>query len=167
MHNEYNTSTYWDIYYLQLLEFIKKKSKDPSTKVGAVIVGKHHQVISQGFNGFAIGVDDNIDRVPERFERPDKYQYTIHAELNAITLSCRHGISLEGCRIYSSLYPCPNCANAIVQSGIKSVVTFSQSDDDITRLAKDFNFHISGAILREAGIEVVKYNKERIMLHEF
>ena len=98
---------------------IANKSKDTSTKIGAVIVNDNNQIIKIGYNGFPIGVDDSIK---ERFERPLKYSYTAHAEANAIFFAARDGAKIERCRLYTNALCCNECAKAVIQSGIKEVI---------------------------------------------
>lgn len=112
----------WNEYYFSLLDVVKTKSKDPSTQVGSVIVGKNHEVRSLGFNGFPRGVRDKIEDVPERFERPTKYAFFEHSERNNIYNAARLGIPLEGCTIYVPWIPCCDCARAIIQCGISRIV---------------------------------------------
>ncbi len=111
----------WDTYFINIATTVMLKSKDRSTKVGAIIVGPAKNIISTGFNGFPRGVDDVIG---ERHERPAKYEYTEHAERNAIYNAARHGIRTEGATMYLPYgsYPCSDCARAIIQSGIIEVV---------------------------------------------
>lgn len=111
----------WDIYFLKMAELIASKSKDRSTKVGAVIVGPDNEVLSTGYNGFPRGVDDDVDF---RHERPLKYQWVEHAERNAIFNAARNGTMLKGSRLYlnTNAIPCTDCARAMIQSGIISVI---------------------------------------------
>lgn len=116
----------WDDYFKGICEAVAAKSKDPSSKIGAVIVGDHHQIVSTGFNGFPRGIQE---WQPERWERPIKYRYVEHAERNAIYNAARHGIALEGCTLYLTGFgpptvPCVECTKAIIQSGITRVVGF-------------------------------------------
>lgn len=149
----------WDMYYLHMLDMVKKKSKDPSTKVGAIIT-KNNKLVSSGFNGFAAGVHDDMKYFPERYERPLKYDFTIHAEMNAILLNAREGgTALDGCTMYVSLHPCVPCANAIVQSGIKRVILLAPSEDQ-ARLASTFNFDLACTVFEEGLVEKVMYNSE-------
>jgi dCMP deaminase len=111
--------TNWKDTYFDLVDAIAKKSKDRSTKVGAVIVGPDQEVRSMGYNGFPRNVNDEVD---ERHQRPLKYKWTEHAERNAIYNAARVGIPLKGCSIYISYVPCTDCARAIIQSGINEVV---------------------------------------------
>ncbi len=109
----------WDEYFLDIANLVSTRSKDPSTKVGAVIV-RDKTILSAGYNGFARGMNDNI---PERYDRPEKYLWTIHAEENAILNAGRNGIKTEGSSLYvTPMHPCSNCALSIVQAGIKEVI---------------------------------------------
>ena len=95
------------------------KSKDQSTQIGAVIVGSDFEVLSTGYNSFPRGIDDNVK---ERQERPEKYFWMVHAELNAILNAARVGTRLKGSTIYlTSGLPCSNCARAIINAGIEKV----------------------------------------------
>lgn len=101
---------------MSLAQFISRWSKDPSTKVGAVIVDSDNRVISTGYNGFAKRVSDDRSRYDDR---EVKYKIILHAEENAIMFANR---SLEGCSLYvTQLYPCAHCASLIIQSGIRKV----------------------------------------------
>ena len=112
-----NQTTDWDSYFMDIAETVKMKSKDPSTKVGAVI-SKDNRILSTGYNGYPRGYDDNYD-----VSRETKLKLTIHAELNAILNAAKYGISVDGCTLYvTSLPPCSECAKAIVQAGITRVV---------------------------------------------
>jgi dCMP deaminase len=114
----------WDSYFLDIANTVREKSKDPSTKVGVVIVGPDKQIVSTGFNGFPRAVNESSS---ERWERPTKYDYVEHAERNAIYNAARHGIALRGCMLYMvglgpPTIPCFDCARAIIQSGITLVI---------------------------------------------
>ena len=109
----------WTEYFLEIAEVIKLKSKDQSTQIGAVIVGKDKEVLSTGYNSFPRGLDDSLQ---ERQERPEKYFWMEHAERNAIYNAARIGVSLKNSTIYlTSGLPCMDCARGIVNSGIKTV----------------------------------------------
>ncbi len=119
----------WDEYFMGIAVLSSYRSKDPSTQVGACIVNEKNRIMSMGYNGFPSGCDD--DEFPWEREGDmynTKYAYVCHAELNAI-LNCR-GTNLEGCRIYVALFPCNECAKAIIQSGIKEVVYLSDKYAD-------------------------------------
>lgn len=105
---------HWDIRFLELAALVGSWSKDPSTKVGAVIVRPDRTIASLGYNGFPRGVDDTYQ------DREHKLLRTVHAEMNAI-LSARE--PLDGCTLYvTPLCPCANCAGAIIQANIEYVV---------------------------------------------
>lgn len=109
----------WDLRFLELARFVGQWSKDPSRKVGCVIVGQRREIRAIGYNGFPRGADD----VPvNRYEKPAKYQWTEHAERNAIFQAARVGIAIQGCTMYLPWFPCVDCSRAIVQSGIARLV---------------------------------------------
>lgn len=111
----------WDEYFMGVAVLSGMRSKDPNTQVGACIVSENNKILSMGYNGFPNGCsDDEYPWCREGEPLDSKYFYTTHSELNAI-LNYRGG-SLEGAKIYVSLFPCNECAKAIIQSGIKTVV---------------------------------------------
>ncbi|MBE6773410.1 MAG: dCMP deaminase family protein [Ruminococcaceae bacterium] len=119
----------WDEYFMGIAVLSSYRSKDPSTQVGACIVNEKNRIMSMGYNGFPAGCDDDEfpwDREGDAYNT--KYAYVCHAELNAILNS--RGANLEGCRIYVALFPCNECAKAIIQSGIKEVVYLSDKYAD-------------------------------------
>ncbi len=112
--------TKWIFRYMRLAEQVATWSKDPSTKVGAIIVGNRGQIISQGYNGFPRGVKDLEERYQDR---PTKYKYVVHAEMNAILNALYNGSAVVGATLYVHALPvCNECAKAIIQSGIAHVV---------------------------------------------
>lgn len=114
----------WDEYFMGLAMLSSKRSKDPSTQVGACIVNKEKKIVGIGYNGFPIGCCDEDfpwERDGDWIET--KYPFVCHAELNAILNSVSH--NLKGATIYVGLFPCNECAKAIIQSGIKEVVFLS------------------------------------------
>ena len=112
----------WDEYFMGLSILTGMRSKDPNTQVGACIVSPEHRILYMGYNGMPTGCSD--DELPWDREADDplntKYLYVCHAELNAILNN--GGGSIRGSSIYVSLFPCSNCAKAIIQAGIKEVV---------------------------------------------
>lgn len=120
----------WDEYFMGIAYLSAMRSKDPNTQVGACIVSKDNRILSLGYNGFPNGCSD--DEFPWDREGDSsyntKYNYVAHAELNAI-LNYR-GMSLENAKIYVSLFPCNECAKAIIQSGIKEIVYMSDKYAD-------------------------------------
>lgn len=109
----------WDSKFIGLCNHISQWSKDRHTKVGAVIVNERNKILSLGYNGFPIGVNDDIE---SRHERPEKYRWVAHAEQNAIASAAELGVSLFRTTLYCNYHPCPECAKLIVQSGIAKVV---------------------------------------------
>lgn len=104
----------WDTYFMNIANEVKNRSKDTVTKVGAVIVNQDNELVSTGYNGFPKGMEeDELDWVSV-----NKHMYVIHAEANAILYAKR---DLKGCKIYTTLSPCNNCAKLIAASGIKEV----------------------------------------------
>lgn len=128
------------------------RSKDPSTQVGACIVNSEKRILSMGYNGMPRCCSD--DEFPwDKNENPldSKYLYVCHAELNAI-LNCASG-NVRGCTVYTTLFPCNECAKAIIQSGIAEVVYMSDkySDSDSV-LASKRMFSTAGVNFREYNI---------------
>lgn len=135
----------WDCWFLGLAQYISTASKDPSTKVGAVVVDPKRRVVSVGYNGFARGVVDN----PERYaDRATKYKMVVHAERNAILFA---GRSLECCTIYTWPFsPCSACAAMLIQTGIKRVVAPKASAEILERWGEDLE--LSRIMFREAVV---------------
>lgn len=148
--------TEWDIRFLRLAGHVAGWSKDRSRKVGCVIVDNNNIVRSVGYNGFPRGVFDEIEA---RHERPAKYQWTEHAERNAIYNAARTGVLLEGCRMYLPWFPCVDCARAIVQAGITELIAFRPNLED-ERWGTDFVVGLQ--MLEEAGV-VVRFVDERAL----
>lgn len=140
----------WNQYFMALALLSAQRSKDPNTKVGACIVTPENKIVGIGYNGMPIGLDDSImpwERSAES-QLDTKYPYVCHAELNAILNSIK---DISGCILYVTLYPCNECAKAIIQSGIKKLVyhTNKYPDADSTKAAE--------LMLRLAHIEVQEY----------
>ena len=114
------TAEGWGDKYIHLAKEISTWSKDPSTKVGAVVIGEHGQLLSQGYNGFPRGIKDSKERLNNR-ER--KYELVVHAEMNAIYNASLTGVSLKDSTLYVYGLPiCNECAKGIIQVGIKKVI---------------------------------------------
>jgi len=111
----------WDEYFMGIALLSAKRSKDPSTQVGACIVDGDHKVVSIGYNGMPTGIDESKIPWGHGEGLDSKYLYVCHAEFNAI-LNTRNGLTLKGCTLYVTLFPCNECAKAIIQAGIKEVV---------------------------------------------
>ena len=141
-------SNKWDIRFLELAKHISGWSKDPSTKVGCVVVGEDREIRSTGFNGFPRGISDDDDRLTDREK---KYPLICHAEENAIMHAARIGVSLKGSTAYVTWPPCSRCARSLIQAGIKEVV-YSTTEEIPERWLDDFN--ISTGMLEEANVVV-------------
>ena len=112
----------WDEYFMGIAMLAAKRSKDPNTQVGACIVSQDNIIISTGYNGMPKGCSD--DEYPwDRVGEETKYPYVVHAELNAVLNA--NGRDLRGSKLYVALFPCNECAKAIIQSGVKEVVYLS------------------------------------------
>ena len=148
----------WDSYFFKMTELVASKSKDRSTKVGTVIVGPSNELRSTGYNGFARGVNDDIDERHSR-ENNAKYLWTEHAERNAIFNAAKVGIPLEGCKIYVNLFPCSRCARAIIQSGIIEVIVDERNKkEDCNDRWKD-DMECARQMLTEAGVIIRSYTE--------
>lgn len=134
---------------MALAEHIAGWSKDRSTKVGCVIVGPHREIRALGYNGFPRGADDTVEC---RHERPLKYRWTEHAERNAVYNATLTGTSLEGCTAYVTVYPCTDCARALIQSGVRDVFVGSWCIDSGPQW--DADFKVSGEMLAECNVRV-------------
>jgi len=136
----------WDFRFLDLAKFVSTWSKDPSTKVGAVITDQNNRIISIGYNGFPqdISDDNRLD------DRETKYKIIVHGEMNAILFANK---SLEYCTLYTYPFmPCPRCAGMIIQTGIKRVISYNNMPD---RWREEFN--LSQQLFKESGVELILY----------
>ena len=139
----------WDEYFMGIALLSAGRSKDRNTQVGACIVSEENKILSVGYNGMPTGCNDDEmpwEREGEALET--KYPFVCHAELNAI-LNRSTG-SLQNARIYVSLFPCNECAKAIIQSGIKEVVYMEDkyADTDGVRASKKM-FEMTGVKMRQ------------------
>ena len=150
----------WDEYFMGIAILSSYRSKDPNTQGGACIVNNNNRIMSMGYNGFPAGCSDDEfpwERIGNDYDT--KYPYVCHAELNAI-LNCR-GANLEGSRIYVALFPCNECAKAIIQSGIKEVVYLSD------KYAETMGTKASKRMLTAAGVKLTKLimNRDKIVIN--
>lgn len=147
----------WDEYFMGIAMLAAMRSKDPNTQVGACIVNKDNIIVSTGYNGMPKGCSD--DEYPwERTGDATKYPFVVHAELNAILNAA--GRDVRGSRIYVSLFPCNECAKAIIQSGIKEILYLSDKyADSMATLA-------SKKMLDSAGVKYTRLapHTKRILL---
>ena len=140
----------WDEYFMGIALLSAQRSKDPGTQVGACIVGEDNKILSVGYNGMPKGCSD--DNMPwDREGRPleTKYLFVCHAELNAILN--HDGPTLKGARLYGTLFPCNECAKAIIQSGIREVIYLSDKYADTDEL------YASKRMLDMAGVTYRPY----------
>jgi len=136
----------WDIRFLDMARQVASWSKDPSTRIGAVVV-RDRKILSTGYNGFPSGIEDNPDRLNVR---EVKYKYIVHGEMNAIYNAVEHGVSLKGATLYAIGLPiCSECAKGIIQVGIKRVVIPRQIVAEQWIKSCDF----TKELFAEAGIE--------------
>jgi dCMP deaminase len=139
---------------MDLAKQISSWSLDPSTKVGAVIVGKTGQIVSQGYNGFPRGVKDSPERLNTREE---KYKYVVHAEMNCIYNACRNGASLNDTTLYVYGLPvCSECAKGVVQVGISKVI---MQHPVVIPQHWEEKVLISKTIFNEAGVTFLRYDE--------
>ena len=143
----------WDEYFMGVAKLSGMRSKDPNTQVGCCIVSQDNKILSMGYNGFPIGCSD--DDFPWAREADDpldtKYVYATHSELNAILNY--NGGSLQGTKLYVSLFPCNECAKAIIQAGIKEVIY------DCDKYSNTVAVHASKRMMKAAGVTYRQYKK--------
>lgn len=140
----------WDEYFMGIAQLSAMRSKDPNTQVGACIVSRENKILSMGYNGFPKGCDDDEYPWKREGEMGDsKYAYVTHSELNAI-LNYRGG-SLEGTKLYVTLFPCNECAKAIIQAGIAELV---YADDKYKGTPANL---ASRRMLTSAGVKMTPY----------
>ncbi|MCD8230742.1 MAG: dCMP deaminase family protein [Clostridiales bacterium] len=140
----------WDEYFMAVAKLAGMRSKDPNSQVGSCIVSEDNKILSMGYNGFPRGCsDDEFPWAREGDESETKYPYVVHSELNAI-LNYRGG-SLEGAKLYVSLFPCNECAKAIIQSGIKTIVYEEDKYDGTPSVLS------SKRMLDAAGVRYYRY----------
>jgi dCMP deaminase len=139
--------TDWDSRFMDMAKLVATWSKDRSRQTACVIVGTSKEVVSVGYNGFPRGIDDTVE---SRHERPAKYQWTEHAERNAIYNAVRCGISTLGCTAYLPWYPCADCARALIQAGVSTLVAYKPDFND-PKWGDDFR--CVEVMLNEAGLK--------------
>ncbi len=147
----------WDEYFMGIAVLSAMRSKDPSTQVGACIVDNNHKIVSVGYNGMPTGI--NEDEIPwghgEGLE--SKYLYVCHAELNAL-LNTRDGPGLKGCSCYVTLFPCNECAKALIQAGIKELIYKDDFHGD------QVIYQASRKLLAMGGVKIRKYEGRGIFI---
>ena len=149
----------WDQYFMGVAELSARRSKDPNTQVGCCIASPDNKIYSLGYNGLPRGLSDDEFPWGSKSKNPEetKYPYVCHSELNAILNFTGH--SLKGCRLYVTLFPCNECAKAIIQTGIKEVIY----RDNL--YPNEVATKVSIRMFKAAGVKVTKYkNKNRKIL---
>jgi len=148
----------WDEYFMGIAILSAMRSKDPHTQTGACIIDQKNKIIGIGYNGFPMGCSDDKFPWTNKGNNPlkTKYFYVCHAELNAILNS--QGRNLNGCKIYTFLVPCNECAKAIIQSGIKEVIYLSEAAKmyDKTPIIK-----AAKRMFKSAGVKLRKMSSRR------
>lgn len=139
----------WDEYFMGVAFLASQRSKDPGTQVGACIVDQQNKILSIGYNGMPVGCNDDDFAWNKDTLDDNKYLYVVHSELNAI-LNFRGG-SLENSKIYVTLFPCNECAKAIIQSGIKEIIFREDKYSDTVEV------QASKRMLNTAGVAVTPY----------
>jgi dCMP deaminase len=149
----------WDQYFISMVYLVAMKSKDPSTRIGAVIVGPDHEIRSTGFNGLPRGCND---KVSSRLVAPEKYVWFEHGERNSVFNAARMGVATKGCTMYTNGIPCADCARAVIQAGITRVVTSDVWDkkEDSSKWAE--SCAVAEEMLREAGVVYARFAGEHI-----
>ena len=150
----------WDQYFMGIAKLSAMRSKDPSTQVGACIVGNDKRILSIGYNGTPNGYEDDLfpwDREGKPLDT--KYLYVCHAEMNAILNYRGNRKELENATVYVDLFPCNECAKAIIQSGIKEVIYLSDKYD-----GTESNI-ASKKLFDECGVNYTKFNKKGIEIN--
>lgn len=135
----------WHVRFLKLAEEIATFSKDPSTKVACILV-RDRRIVSTGYNGFPKNLSDSFDRL---INREQKYNMTVHAEVNAVTTAALHGVSTEHCTAYVTFSPCSRCAAVLINAGITAVYVSGGSIIPDRWLE---NFILASNMLAEAGV---------------
>ena len=141
----------WDEYFMGIAVLSAMRSKDPNTKVGACIVDDDHKVVSIGYNGMPMGLPEEELSWNKGEGLDSKYLYVCHAEFNAI-LNTRNGSSVKGGTLYVTLFPCNECAKAVIQTGIKEIVYVENKYADTTGVQASLK------MLTLAGIKIRQYN---------
>jgi dCMP deaminase len=152
----------WNITFMRMAQEMSARSKDTSTKVGAVVISPTGEVLSSGYNGFPRGVNDNE---PMRQLRPTKYDFVVHAEVNALLNAGRSGTKVSGGILYVTMPPCTNCAGAVIQAGIREIIYL---EPDVQKQIPGWRDKLtySFQMFNEAGVAYKTMNKDGLMTTE-
>ena len=140
----------WDERFIRIAKEVAGWSKDPGTKVGAVLVSDR-LIIATGYNGFPQGISDRLERYDDRAL---KLAYTVHAEVNAILNAAKNGAKTNGSTLYVTFPPCVSCSTSVIQAGIAQVVCPDLSTAPPRWLD---SFTMGNSLLEEAGVKVSSY----------
>ena len=152
MSNKRQDYITWDEYFMSVAILTGMRSKDPNSQVGACIVSEDNKILSMGYNGFPKDCsDDEFPWARQGDELNTKYFYVVHSELNAILNY--NGGSLAGAKLYVSLFPCNECAKAIIQAGIKEVIY------DCDKYADTAGVKASKRMMDAAGVRYHQYHR--------
>lgn len=153
-----NTPPSWHELYMRHVYLIASKSKEPRSRLGAVLV-KDNRIISEGYNGLVRGANDDL---PERWISPEKFLWIEHAERNVINNCAYHGVNSKDSTLYTNGIPCENCTRSLIQSGVTSIVLHKQWMD----IEKQFSIEKWDQrswrplkMLEECGVGVIIYDK--------
>lgn len=137
----------WTEYFMEIAKISARRSKDPNTQVGACIVDDKNRILGIGYNGFPRGCSDDV--FP--WSKPEKYLYVCHAEMNAIfnTTQMNH---INGATLYTTLFPCNECAKHIIQAGIKKIVYLNKGNQETDQSVASL------MMLQTVGIQLIQYN---------
>jgi dCMP deaminase len=139
-----------DYFMLEMSERFSEFSKDPTTKVGAIICDNNYRVLATGYNGFSAGYPDDYSSIT----REEKHLISIHAEVNAILNAAKNGVNLSNSCIYASEHPCANCTAAIVNAGITRIVLREKTNLSLSTWGK--SLEMSQKIINSCQMELVK-----------
>lgn len=145
----------WDERFFSMAQLVAEWSEDQSRKVGAVIIGSAHEVRSTGYNGLPRGINSDVEMRHSKINN-EKYLWFEHAERNAIYNAARSGVALEGCEIYTTLFPCSACISAIIQTGISTLSTYAPPKDD-PRF--DRSFEVAIELIVEANLTLRVFDR--------
>jgi dCMP deaminase len=159
--SNHRTVEWWDRFFLDMARHMSTASKDPSTQVGAVLVNDLRQVVGMGYNGFARGVEDTEVRLNTR---ELKYQFVVHAEVNAI-IQAGHAARESTLYVYPSfmLPPvCADCAKAVIQAGVKGVVGYKPDENDPRVQRWKDSIGVAAEMWKEAGLFIRSWEETNV-----
>lgn len=153
----------WDSLFMNMVYLVAMKSKDQSTHIGAVIVGPDNEVRSVGFNSFPRGINDDV---PERQQRPEKYHWFAHAEVNSVFNAAMAGTEVKECKMYTNGIPCTGCVHAVINAGIREVIVDKRWNDGNYNQWKE-QAERTMVMFEEAGVKVRFWDGELVQIHRY